>query len=249
MVRLAGLIEGMANSLQVPPSRVRTAAAQLRKHKLLTTGPRGPGAPEMTPKDASNLLLAVLYDGELSLAHETVARLSQAVLVRSRGTRYGQSPVELDTPPRNGFITAADGGARPLGEVIEIMLHWWVSYGTIDESGDEDMDLDPVNIDLSILSPDYKATLKFNTPNGLFWSLHYEWKSPEQIQYELENNGLMVTRWDARNGPHMWSSRSVGEDCLYLLADRLRGCEWREDWEEFVPPYQPAKLARELESA
>ena len=49
----------------------------------------------MTPKDAANLLLAILYDAELSDAHHTVARLKQATLVRSEGRRWGVSPGQV----------------------------------------------------------------------------------------------------------------------------------------------------------
>jgi hypothetical protein len=249
VVKLAGLIDGLAAAFQVAPSRVRTAAAQLRKHKLLTTGPRGPGAPDMTPKDAANLLLAVLYDAELSEAHQTVARLRQATVVRSVCRRWGEPEAKLDTLPRNGFVTSPAGESFTLAGLIEAMLDRWVRYGTLYEGDEDDIDLDPVNVTLEIMSPDYRGRLTFNTPCSLFWTLEYEWKSPEQIEYEAKNSGMLATRWDARNGPHIWSSRSVGEDCLYHLADCLRGCEWQDEWEEFRPLHEKASApAREVET-
>jgi hypothetical protein len=252
VVKLAGLVDGMAAALQVAPSRVRTAAAQLRKHKLIQSGPRGPGALEMNPRDAANLLLALLYDGELSDAHETVSRLRLAPMIRVSGRHWGEEEPDRETLPRNGWITDRAGQALNLGELIETMLDWWVRYGHLyeaGEDGEDDIDLEPVNIRLEVSTPGYRAALSFNTPCSIFWILHYEWKSPEQTEYEAANTGKkFVRRWDALHGPHLWSSRTVSEDSLHRVAECLRGCEWDDAWEEFAPSYDVA-VKRELETA
>jgi hypothetical protein len=219
---------------------------------MIRTGPRGPGALEMFPGVAANLLLAVLYDGELTDAHETVMRLRNAKLVRKQVRRWEQTEVDHDTVPRNGWL-AADGQPFNLGEVIEIMLDGWVRYGhlyEVGEDGEEDIDLEPVNIRLEISCPGYRATITFNTPCSLFWRLEYEWKSSEQLQYEDANRGeRFATRWDARNGPHIWSSRTVGEDCLHRIGECLRGCDWNDDWHEFTPAYDEPAATVEVETA
>lgn len=236
----------MAAALQVSPSRVRTAAAQLRKHKLLTTGPRGPGAPEMTPTDATNLLLAVLYDGELAEAHETVTRLREATLARFQHMPF-DADGDVPVAP-HGFLRTIDGHLGNLGQVLDTMFDWWVRYGTLAEGQAQGDDLLPMNLDLEISCPGYRATLDFGDPCCTPWHFDYEWKSPEQQAYEVENRGKFAARWDARKGPHIWSSRSVGEDCLYRIADCLRGTEWSDEWETFAPIYDEATHAN-LEAA
>lgn len=229
----------MGKALQVSPSRLRTAAAQLRKHKLLKTGPRGPGAPDMTPEDATNLLLAIMYDGELADAHETVPRLRSARLRYFEGSRSFEDGNErMKSPPRNGFITSEEGETYELGAVIDILLDAWVRFDCISEGDDDDLDREVVNLRLEVSSPGYNARLTFNAPNGLFWRIDYEWKSKEQLEYEAVNQGnRFIRRWDALKGPHMWSSRTVGEDSLTKIADCLRGAEWLDEWESFTPPY------------
>jgi hypothetical protein len=250
VAKLAHLIDGMATALQVAPSRVRTAAAQLRKHKLLTTGPRGPGAPDMSPEDATNLLLAVMFDGELGDAHSTVVRLRAAKVRFCDGNRYTDGRrEEIKSLPENGFITSEAGRPYELGSVIDILLDAWVRYHSVDEGDDEDIDLDPQNITLEITSPGYQAMLKFNTPHGLFWRIAYEWKSPEQLAYEEATRGdRFKTVWESRNGPYMWSSRTVGEDSLTRIAECLRGSEWDYGCAEFQPPYASNVEVRNRES-
>src|SRR5690349_21074789 len=117
----------MAEALGVAPSRVRTAAAQLRKHKLLTTGPRGPGAPDMTPVDASNLLLAVMYDDELAVAERSASHLRSAPVVRSSHQVFGESETRFDDFPRNGFFGSKE---HPLlfGDVVAAIFDWFARY-------------------------------------------------------------------------------------------------------------------------
>jgi hypothetical protein len=246
MVKLADLISGVAAALQVSEARVRTAAAQLRKHRLITTGPRGPGAPHMGPTDAANLLLAVMYDDELSVAHESVARLRSASLKRCKHRVFGEAEPKFDELPRNSFL-APENEPLLLGEVLDTMLDCWVRHRGLDEGDDKDLDLSVINLRFEVSRPGYLAQIHYNTHEG-FWNLTYEWKPPEQLAYEEANKGKrLVTRWDALNGPHLWSSRTVGDDCLALIADKLRGFVWdSDDIEMMEPPYSGAELSAAL---
>ena len=210
----------------------------------------------MGPADATNLLLAIMYDGELADAHDTVRRLRQATVRYCEGRRsFDAGGGRLDRMPRNGFITSSEGDGHDLGTVLETLLDCWVRYGDVHEDctfDDEDeSDLEVVNLNLEVSCPGYRARLTFNSPTGLFWRIEYEWKSPEQIAYEKQNEGhIGSARWDARGGPHLWSSRQVGEDCLRIIADVLRGSEWEDNLSEIVPPYEDqAKQVREVENA
>lgn len=230
MVKLVGLIEGMARALQIEPARVRTAAAQLRKHKLITTGPRGPGAPDMKPEDATNLLLALMYDGELASAHEHVARLREATFVSSEVVGVGSKELRGTLAPHR-FLRSAEGEPQPVGYVLDTMLYWWLEGGSIEEEGEtEDGDLYAINISFTVSSPGYRAQL-FIDAHETLWTLSYEWKPPEQVAYEAAapTEGFdMRTRWDALKGPYMSASRMVGEDSLTEIVDCLRGRPWED---------------------
>ena len=230
MVKLSGLIDGMAAALQTEPARVRTAAAQLRKHKLLTTGPRGPGAPDMTPEDATNLLLALMYDGEAAKAHENVARLREATFVRSEGIVRGGERLPSDMLAPNRFLRDTEGNPLPFGYVLDTMLDWWLRGGSIEEEDCEDggPNLYAAKIRLTVSSPGYRARL-FIDAYDVHWQLDYECKPPEQLEYEAAatTEGFdFRPRWDALNGPYMSASRVVGEDNLTAIADCLRGRPW-----------------------
>lgn len=228
MVKLSGLIDGMAAALLVNPARVRTAAAQLRKHKLLTTGPRGPGAPDMKPEDATNLLLAVMYDGELANAHENVARLREATFVSSWVVGVDSDKLSGTLAPHR-FLRSAGGEPLPVAYVLDTMFAWWLEHGSIEEDGDtEEEDLYAFNISFTVSSPGYRAEL-FIDAHETLWTLSYEWKPPEQLAYEAAKptRGFdMRRRWDTLRGPSMSASRSVGEDSLTMIADCLRGRPW-----------------------
>jgi len=177
-----------------------------------------------------------MYDDELAVAERSTSNLSSAPLVRCSHLVFGQADPRLDDFPRNGFFGSKES---PLlfGDVLATVLDWFVRYGDLEEGDDHDLDLDVVNLTVTVSHPGYAATIHFNTHEG-FWDLTYQWKPPEQIAYEAENKRkILRARWDARNGPHMWSSRTASEDSLHLIADCLRGCEWNDEWEEFGPSY------------
>jgi len=188
-----------------------------------------------------------MYDGELAEAHQTVPQLRAAKIRYFEGTRYTDGQREKMTePPKNGFITSEDGEPLDLGTVIEIILDWLVRYGRLDEGGDDTDDLDPVNVGLEVTSPGFRAKVNFNTPCGLFWRLDYEWKSSEQLEFEAANEGKFASpAWPSRNGPYMWSSRTIGENSLWRIADCLRGYEMEDDLEEVCPPYDTSPQEQE----
>jgi hypothetical protein len=185
----------------------------------------------MTPEDAANLLLAVMYDGELAVAEQSTRSLFAAKRSKCRHRRFGEAEDRLGDHPRNGFL-GGETESLSFGEVLTTILDWFVRYGTLDEGDDTDVDLDAVNLRITVSSPGYEAMVHFNTHEG-FWDLTYEWISPEQLSYGAEHKGdLLVTRWDALNGPYMWSSRTVADDSLHKIADCLRGCELNTEQRE-----------------
>lgn len=202
----------------------------------------------MTPQDASALLLVLMYDQELAIAEQSAASLCDARLVQCRHMVFGESDFRFGDFPRNAFFGVEAAPLR-FGEVIATILDWYVRYGTLEEGDDTDLDLYVANLIVTVSSPGYLGKVHFNTHEGA-WQLTYEWKPPEQIAYETElASDPLATTWEARKGPRMCSSRTVGEDSLHLVADCLRACEWDDAWEEFTPPYDQTKAPREFEGA
>jgi hypothetical protein len=203
----------------------------------------------MGPDDATILLLAMMYDDELAAAAANVEKLAGARLISARGTRRGE---HLDgAMPPHSFLRNHEQESASLGEVVMTLLDWFVRYGHVEEGDGEDgSDRSSHNLRLSVESPFHRATIHFNTFDS-FWDLHYQWKSAEQLSYEAARPANQIDlrpRWDAKSGPYMWTSRTINEDSLGLLADCLRGHEWDDTAEEVTPSYDRCCAAEEMDA-
>ena len=91
MAKLKELIDFMAENLGDKDLKPDVYARPLRREGLLRTGARGPGAPEMTAQDCTNLLLAIMGSAPASDADKTVKGYRDLVLrprpVEPRGHR------------------------------------------------------------------------------------------------------------------------------------------------------------------
>jgi len=58
--KLSNLIAVLADVLKMPETTIEAYAKPLRKNGLISSGGRGPGSADMTPKDCSNLLIACM---------------------------------------------------------------------------------------------------------------------------------------------------------------------------------------------
>jgi hypothetical protein len=203
----------------------------------------------MGPEDAAALLLAIMYDDELVAAAPNVEKLAEARLIWVTGRRRGE-PLEAAMPPHS-FFRNHEKEVASLGEVVMTLLDWFVRYGDVGEADGEDgSDRGVYNLRLSIESPFHKATIHFNTIDE-FWDLNYQWKSTEQLSYEAARPADQIDfrpRWDARSGPYMWTSRTVDDLSLRLLADCLRGHEWRDSDEEVIPSYDRCCAAEDVDA-
>ena len=72
MAKLSDLISTLADAVDMPETTVGAYARRLRKAGKLSTGGRGFGGAEMTPRDAANLLIAVM-SGSPTYAVERVS--------------------------------------------------------------------------------------------------------------------------------------------------------------------------------
>ena len=92
MAKLSNLMLFMAEILGDPALKPDVYARPLRKEGLLKTGPRGPGAPDMTGEDCINLLLAIMGSAPAYASAKTVRQYRGLVLQgRSVGPRGRRS--------------------------------------------------------------------------------------------------------------------------------------------------------------
>ncbi len=188
-------------------------------------------------------------DDELAAAAANVEKLAEARLIRVNGTRRGE---HLNgTMPPHSFLRDHKEESASLSEIVMTLLDWFVRYGHVEEADGEDgSDRTAFNLRLTVESPFHRATVHFNTFNE-FWDLHYQWKSAEQLAYEAARPADKIDfrqRWDASSGPYMWTSRTIDEGSIGLVADCLRGHAWRDADEEVVPSYDRCCAAEEIDA-
>lgn len=110
MAKLVQVIPALASTLGMTAGAVEAYVKPLRKARLISSGPRGPGAPEMGTRDVTHVLLAVLAGSPTSAVSD--------VLVCS--------DLSLDTAASapDDSVERAFGGAHPsnLVEAVEALL-------------------------------------------------------------------------------------------------------------------------------
>lgn len=231
MARLAELVVGFAEVLTVPIGSVKNTAAVLRAAGLITTGPRGPGAPHMTPTDATNLLLALMYDDAQEVAAVNVPRLRAASLVRSFGRiGFDHGGGTTSDLPAHKFVTDDDGAAFDLGTAIDMIFDQLVRFATIDWDLEETGDLTPAdllyvsNFSLEVSRPGYSAKMWLDA-HAVHWDLDYRWTDPEYIvrRDAAVGRGELPQHDLAHLGTFMTRSRGIRDAEIHALADVLRG--------------------------
>lgn len=182
MARLSQMIPGFAAALQVPEKSVKNAAVVLRGARLLTTGPRGRGAPHMTPKDATNLLLALMYDDDHEAAATNVPLLYDMPLTSygsqlSDGTpakRGKRCPDGKITPPPHAILSD-DETSRSLGAVVEAIFTRLMRSPRLHGTGELSHGVESTIVDhllLQISRPGHEARIVIDSP-GVTWTLAY----------------------------------------------------------------------------
>lgn len=229
MTRLIDLVSGFADVLQVPVGTVKNTAAVLRAAGLISTGPRGPGARHMTPMDATNLLLALMYDDAQDTAATNVPLLRSARLMRSQGIiGFDHGGGTTNDFPHHEFVSS-DGASYDLGDVLDRIFDGLVRDGTLDwdleDPSPKPTDLIYVsNFSLTVSRPGYAAQLYLDA-HAVHWNLHYAWSDPEYQQRRAAAiaRGEMPQHHLAHLGTYMSRSRSIADDEIAGLADVLRG--------------------------
>lgn len=89
MPTLTELKAEMERDLKDPHLKAEIYARPLRKAGLLTTGGRGPSAPQMTERDCANLLIAIIGNAAAIRGPETVKQYRSLSLLRRRPAPRG----------------------------------------------------------------------------------------------------------------------------------------------------------------
>lgn len=111
----------MAGALGISKATVLIAVKGLRRNGSLSTGPRGPGAPEMSSRDAANILLALMWHDQVTTDHLQVPRLREVPLYK---TFIDDDATDKPTLP-DQFIAA--GSDLTLGSVLDEALDFLVA--------------------------------------------------------------------------------------------------------------------------
>lgn len=187
----------------------------------------------MTPTDATNLLLALMYDGELTRCHEAVGILRGAHFQHARQHKRGETPVSVPDLAPHRFLRNESGLPLDLGGVLDTMIDWFVRYGTLEESPeaehptfeDEDAwEYYAINISVSVEAPGHRCTIHVDAFETI-WDLHYRWKSDEELNYERQRpvTGIDVRpRFDILGGEYISTTKTIGENGLLTVAEILR---------------------------
>ncbi len=112
MAKLSALIPAVASVLDLPEETVAIYARHLREARLITTGGRGPGGADMTPRDCTNLLIAIMGADLVKDAPRVVPKYRRLRAGRqTTGWRLPKMPLPALTrlPAFHAFGAALEG--------------------------------------------------------------------------------------------------------------------------------------------
>ena len=123
MPTLADLKTELERVLKDPHLKVETYARPLRKTRLITIGGRGSSAPQITPRDATNLLIAILSPAPAIKGVETVKQYRSIYLLRRPpGARGDRSTLPQSTRNLEDCSLKDIRNVHFLGDVIELLI-------------------------------------------------------------------------------------------------------------------------------
>lgn len=123
MPTLTELKAEMERALNDPQLKAEIYARPLRKAGLLTTGGRGPSAPQMTERDCANLLIAIIGNAAAIRGPETVKQYRSLHMLRRRpGPRGHRSTRPRKVKDLSSLPLARIREAHFFGELVELLI-------------------------------------------------------------------------------------------------------------------------------
>lgn len=217
-MKLKELQERMAYATKTPLSRVRSVAAELRVNGLITSGPRGPGAPDMTPTDVANLLFGIMYDAEVAESAKNVA-----ILRRLRLARVEKDSLDEDNPleiPNLPYLKPGANNEIQFGEFVDGLLEHLAKYG-VPDAEPNCIDDFITSMMIKITSPYHSAEIYIDSDKVL-WEL--EFCTDEIIK---AREGIKVSDTELRPMLGIYSTRWTYVDALQALIP-LKLINWSD---------------------
>lgn len=133
MAKLAQLIEAVSSNSGVPLPTVSLTARHVREAGLISSGGRGPGGAEMTPTDATNLLIGTVAAMQVKDAPEVVKLFRSARPIKND---WGEDHAAARLP-------IADFANLPFGDMLDEIFRQLAAAGDIcEDESDEPIELE-----------------------------------------------------------------------------------------------------------
>ena len=222
MAKLSDLIPATASVLGVPEKTVAIYARHLREARLITTGGRGPGSADMTPRDCANLLIAIMGAEYAKDAAQVIKKYRPIVAgVERISWRLPKMPLDALTqlPEYHQFgnalealITAATDGS--LEQALEV----------VSERVRELRSVFPLTFSVSIMGPVPVARISISAAE---WSEEVTYSEPDPWLKTDKPPKTAVRKWEKkmeRRGPmgDLEQARFVSTRTILPLGQLLR---------------------------
>ncbi len=219
MAKLSDLIPATASVLGVPEKTVAIYARHLREARLITTGGRGPGGADMTPRDCANLLIAIMGAEYAKDAAQVIKKYRP--IVTGGKWRLSKMPIDALTqlPEHHQFgnalealITAATDGS--LEQALEV----------VSERVRELRSVFPLTFSVSIMGPVPVARISISAAE---WSEEVPYSEPDPWLKTDKPPKTAVRKWEKkmeRLGPmgDLEQARIVSTRTILALGQLLR---------------------------
>lgn len=216
MAKLAQLIEAVSSHSGVPLPTVSLTARHVREAGLISSGGRGPGGAEMTPTDATNLLIGTVAAMQVKDAPEVVRLFRSARPIKND---WGEDHSEARLPIAN-FATL------PFGEMLDELFRQLAADGDICENDTDE----PIELGLEFQRTGHgysvSPVLTINRPNE-------DGEVVEHYLYHANNpafDGLTAQQRNAHarklfsaGGIGLTVTATVRDYLIYPIADCLAG--------------------------
>lgn len=212
MARLSEMTAAFASTLRVPAPSVNLTARHLREAGMISQGGRGRGGAQMTPRDATNLLLGVMGPETIQQAPERVRFLRQAT---HAGSDSYQNVDSSDEVPAFPFLDRCEVGAITLGQALENLIEEAMVGDPEAQDG-----LPITNLRFSVARPDLYSFFELDTGDDV-WCVRFRRDDPRLDGLEGVERIRAAERLFRNERRGMETQTQVSLDHFHAIADVL----------------------------
>ncbi len=215
MARLSELVKGVAKALHIEQRTVALAARYLREHGLISETGRGLGAAQMTPRDAANLVLALMASDAIKAAALQTKAAGEAAFAAVEINFSGKVETSAEKLPPCGFLRDESGAPHAFGGALVSLIDEIVRFGD-PKVGDQPI----TNLFLSVTRPGRYAVLEIDSGDAVY---RVGYRHPDlfrqiSIMQPLADEALQL----ARESRGMRTQTEIGLPELWAIAKVLR---------------------------